>query len=545
MHFGPRIAVDGCVASIDGSDNGSFEVLIVGGGGGGGMDMGGGGGGGGVLYFPAMQLDPLTSYTVTVGAGGYGAPAGNGGYRTDGVGPQPNGHQFTIRATNGGDSSFAGRTALGGGYGASSYWGYTPDYGYGGSGGSGGGASGYSDGTGNGGAAGAGGRGAVPTQPTSTYGGYGNRGGGGTGQYYSGGGGGAGSRGGEGTSNGSPAGGNGIENSILGTTYYWGGGGGGAAYSAGQGGNGGIGGGGGGAIGSTTGGAGLNNGAAGGGGSCCSWAQTAGGNGGANTGGGGGGGSHYNATNKGGEGGSGIVVVAYKGTTARASGGTIDTTSRPGYVLHKFTSNDTFYTYVSDTSPTECRFVSGFGSNSPSFTKNGGNGGVFVFNSANTCLANVYTSFTGHQQSTGTIMGWAYPTAISSDYYLLGVGGSTTYGATRAIRINGNNWSCVTYGSGTEDYNSIVAATTNIWQHAAFVWNGTTINFYLNGTLYSTTRSGMINPSNTTFSIGAPPWATTSSTWLGSIACVRAYNRALSTAEVQNIFNATRKRFNV
>ena len=42
MHFGPKIATDGCVASIDGSDNGSFEVLIVAGGGGGGMDMGGG-----------------------------------------------------------------------------------------------------------------------------------------------------------------------------------------------------------------------------------------------------------------------------------------------------------------------------------------------------------------------------------------------------------------------------------------------------------------------------------------------------------------------
>ena len=541
MHFGPRIATDGCVASIDGSDNGSFEVLIVAGGGGGGMDMGGGGGGGGVLYFPAIQVDPGTAQTVTVGIGGYGAPAGSGGVRTDGAGPQPGGHQFTIRGTNGGNSSFAERSALGGGYGASSYWGYTPDFGYGGTGGSGGGASGYSDGTGNGGAAGAGGRGAVPTQPTSLYGGYGNRGGGGTGQYFPGGGGGAGSRGGEGTSAYSAAGGDGIENSILGATYYWGGGGGGGAYSAGAGGNGGIGGGGGGAVGSTTGGAGLNNGAAGGGGGCCSWAQTVGGNGGTNTGGGGGGGSHYNATNKGGEGGSGIVVVAYKGPQ-RATGGTIDTSSRPGFTLHKYTStgNSTFTSYATDTASNlyHCTF-----NGNAYFTKDGGNGGVFVFDGTGDYLVN--TSFNRHQQSTGTIMAWAYPTAIVSDYYLLGAGGSTTLGATRAIRINGNNWSCVTYGSSTQDYDGIVGASINTWQHAAFVWNGTTINFYLNGTVYSATRSGMVNPTSTTFSIGAPPWSLSGGNWPGKIACARAYDRALSTAEVQSIFNNTRKRFNV
>ena len=43
------------------------------------------------------------------------------------------------------------------------------------------------------------------------------------------------------------------------------------------------------------------------------------------------------------DGADGIVVVAYKGPQ-RGTGGTIDTTSRPGYTLHKFTSfgNDTF-----------------------------------------------------------------------------------------------------------------------------------------------------------------------------------------------------------
>ena len=82
---------------ISGTDE--AEYLIVAGGGGGGMDMGGGGGGGGVLtgFAPISQ----GSYPIIVGQSGYGAPAGNGGFRTDGAGPQPNFHQFTVGATNG------------------------------------------------------------------------------------------------------------------------------------------------------------------------------------------------------------------------------------------------------------------------------------------------------------------------------------------------------------------------------------------------------------------------------------------------------------
>lgn len=272
---------------------GEVEYLIVAGGGGGGMDMGGGGGGGGVLSGRTTVSDG--TYTVIVGEGGYGAPAGGGGTRTDGA-VQSDSHQFTVSATNGRNSSVFGFTAIGGGFGGSSYYGYTPDQGNGNPGGSGGGNSGYSDG---------GYRDRKPGVP-----GQGHAGGRGGPQYYSGGGGGAGGPGISSTAE--PHGGPGVPNDILGTMYFWGGGGGGSAYSGGSGGDGGIGGGGGGAIGTAFGGAGLNNGANGGGGGNNTWAQTPGGDGGANTGGGGGGGSHYNRTNKGGEGGAGIVVIRYR-----------------------------------------------------------------------------------------------------------------------------------------------------------------------------------------------------------------------------------------
>ena len=265
------------------------EYLIVAGGGGGGMDMGGGGGGGGVLT--GSHILTPGSYTITVGAGGAGAPAA-------GTNGQPSSHQYTIPATAGGNSSFNGLTSIGGGFGGSSYRGYTPGI-TGGNGGSGGGASGYNDNAGTF----AGGTGVS---------GQGFRGGNSTAAYYSGGGGGAGAQGTDSTSR--ADGGSGKFSGILGRPFYWGGGGGGAAYSLSQGGLGGIGGGGGGALGDTTAGGrqAIEWGVAGTNGACCSHANVPGGRGGTNTGGGGGGGSHYNANNKGGDGGSGIVIIRYK-----------------------------------------------------------------------------------------------------------------------------------------------------------------------------------------------------------------------------------------
>ena len=265
------------------------RALIVGGGGGGGMDMGGGGGAGG--FIDTTFILPAGSYNITVGQGGTGAPAA-------GTFGQPAGHQYSIPALNGGNSSIGSLlAAIGGGAGGTSYWTSTPGA-AGSNGGSGGGCSGYNAPNGSGAGLGTAGQG--------------NRGGHGAGSHRSGGGGGAGSQGGGGPNGGSynANGGAGLQSDILGTTYYFAGGGGGSGYST-IGGNGGIGGGGGGAVGTTTGGAGLNNGSPGGGGNTNSQTNKPGGNAGANTGGGGGGGSHFNSNNKGGEGGSGIVVIRY------------------------------------------------------------------------------------------------------------------------------------------------------------------------------------------------------------------------------------------
>jgi hypothetical protein len=166
--------------------------------------------------------------------------------------------------------------------------------------------------------------------------------------------------------------------------------------------------------------------------------------------------------------------------------------------------------------------------------------GTFSFDGSSSYIT---ASFTGHQVPAGTIMAWVYPTSNSGDLYVMGVGGTTTYGASRAIRIN-SGWCAVGYGSSTEDYNSFATANVNTWYHVVYVWSGTTIRFYVNGVEYTATRTGLVTPQGSVLRVGGNPWGT-SALWPGKIQLAQVYNRALSAAEVQQNFNALRGRYGV
>ena len=259
----------------------NVEILIVGGGAGGGRrtdDKSAGGGGAGGLVETTITLG-VQSYGVTVGGGGAGAGCDN------------------CAGSYGGNSTFAGYTALAGGPGQG--------------GGTGGGYPGGSGGGGKNDNA----PGGASTQ-YSTYGyGYGNRGGTGSNANDSksggGGGGGAAGVGGQGGLERGGCGGTGWASSITGTTKYYAGGGG------------------------------------GGGKLLCEGGSGVGGQGGydpsrngkdavANTGSGGGGGHQ---ANNGGSGSAGIVIIRYLGSQ-KASGGSV--TSWNGYTIHTFTGSGTF-----------------------------------------------------------------------------------------------------------------------------------------------------------------------------------------------------------
>ena len=554
FHTNPKIVQDGLILNLDASDPNSrrtireVEVMVVGGGGGGGMDMGGGGGGGGVIYEPSYKVSPGVGITVTVGAGGYGAPAGNGGYRTDGAGPQPNSHQFTISATNGEDSVFGTIKAKGGGYGASSYYGYTPNSGIGGYGASGGGCSAYTHG----------GERYVDDQyiPGQGFAGgnSGNPASGGD-DHYSGGGGGAGGRGTSGPNHSGPNGtaghgGPGVLISRM-SPYYYGGGGGGSCYSGTKGGDGGLGGGGGGAAGgngNTVGYGDTNGRNAGGNGGLGN--NQPGGNGGANTGGGGGGGSHYSSNNKGGEGGSGIVIVRYNGPQA-ASGGTY--TYENGVSFHTFTSSGTFTPYDSDTVWYD---TSGYGHNAtlyngctfgivqgvPCITVDGSNDWI-----GNTTLPGGWSDFTMelvfYHNGTGQGGSWGLVSMGENGYY-----GPMFYNHTSSTYANQ-----YFVGSPDGDYPGGSANISNLqWNVMTWVFKDTkvnsstgSLNTYKNGvyagqrTGYNFSNSGMGRGTN---GYGLSTYTGGSAVYNGSYAIFRVYNRALSAEEVQANYLKIRNR---
>lgn len=280
-----------------------IEFLIVGGGGAGANGNGntGGGGAGGLVYSSLYTVLPGTSLLVTVGSGG--------AQKADG----PN-----LSGNKGADSYFGEIVAAGGGGGVG--WGDDTS-------------------TRNGGSAGGGGgelAGGSQTQTSLNSGvsgilQYGNNGGS-AGSWVSpyqtgGGGGGAGAAGNNGTGNGTANGGVGRAYSITGTSVYYAGGGGGGTENN---------------VNSNTP---DSPGGLGGGGTGRGYnSNLRGGDGTDGLGGGGGAGSYYSGGLAGGKGGSGVVILAYPSTISNITTipgtltYTLDTTTRSGYKVYKFTA---------------------------------------------------------------------------------------------------------------------------------------------------------------------------------------------------------------
>ncbi len=499
---GPQgIVTNGLVLNLDAGDPDSYtrsqppyvEVLVVAGGGGGGYLHGGGGGGaGGLIYNSAYQLTNAAAITVTVGAGGSG------------------GNQLP---TNGNNSVFGSLTAIGGGYGGSEA-GPTP----GANGGSGGGGSGYSTpqqgGIGTAGQGFDGGKGAFP-DIDSTYG-------------SGGGGGGASAPGTDGKegldiSGGAGIGGNGQAYSISGTSTYYAGGGGGGFWSSteGGGGAGGLGGGG-------TGGSGLNT------------QPTAGTS---NTGGGGGGskGSGGGAARLGAAGGSGIVIVRYPGLPA-ATGGTI--TYLNGYTIHTFTSSGTFTPYLwNDVSGNGYNgtLVNGVAFNSYQ------NGRYFDFDGTDDhvlypSLLNVGNTFTVNfwikptSKTRQTIFSDGYPYQPNKGFFITCPGNV----ATEFFISLGNDQKYTT--------SNIGALTTGTWQMVTVRVNGASelMKLYVNSieTSYQAQMDANITVQYDTGVFVTGINNNFSGDVLESdIGVLQIYNRALSTTEITQNYNAQKARF--
>ena len=487
----------------------AVEVLVVAGGGGGGMDMGGGGGAGGVVYRSAHSVQTGTPISVTVGAGGAGAP-----------------NQYAanpIAGSLGSNSVFDGLVAYGGGGGGSGH--REPPWGgeTGRVGGCGGGDSArynnyasLTDG--------------YNRSQFDTSQGYDGGRGSPANAYKAGGGGGAAQSGGGGGNTYPGNGGQGFLSAINGTSLYWAGGGGGANHT-GTAGNGGLGGGGGGSAyvgyAGGTGGAGLNSGSNG-----TAAVSAIGGAGGANTGGGGGGASHSSGV--GGAGGSGIVIVRYYGSQ-KATGGTI--TSSGGYTVHTFTTSGTF-------TPTEvigAKDLSERNNNviigGPTYSSDGG--GSYSFDGTND-----YISFplpiTSNQAY--SIIQWVRPSVAltqTRSNLLVGPGPQWSPG----YWVNSSTFRVHAF----TEYRDITIDWTNdtSWHQVGQIFDGTTCYHILDGEILLGTRTAYSPGFQTTLLLGAENTTGSAYNWNGKIAKTKIYNRVLSAEEVKQNFNAPRGRYGI
>ncbi|MBU2509682.1 LamG domain-containing protein [bacterium] len=80
-----------------------------------------------------------------------------------------------------------------------------------------------------------------------------------------------------------------------------------------------------------------------------------------------------------------------------------------------------------------------------------------------------------------------------------------------------------------------IGLTLGIWQHLAVVYDSDNVYFYKNGVLYSLEDTEVIRTNLNPLHIGMDPY-NDSSFFNGDIDDVKVYNRALSAAEVQNLF---------
>jgi hypothetical protein len=142
---------------------------------------------------------------------------------------------------------------------------------------------------------------------------------------------------------------------------------------------------------------------------------------------------------------------------------------------------------------------------------------------------------------------WIFPTATSGVGMGLFQTHTDTHPSTNANFITGSNIQIVMSNDSNQNINKVSTddLTLNAWHQLIFVWNGSGTNgnianllMYINGTLQTTvntgTQLGNYTESANVFQVGRK----TSSIWFGGIDELGIWNKALTTAEITQLYNA-------
>ncbi|MBU6232213.1 hypothetical protein KGP36_06220, partial [Patescibacteria group bacterium] len=131
-----------------------------------------------------------------------------------------------------------------------------------------------------------------------------------------------------------------------------------------------------------------------------------------------------------------------------------------------------------------------------------------------------------------TVSGWMYVTAFPNTNRALWATNSNNRLMLRSTS------EYITLG-GLSGPTCTTASNLNTWVLATFVYDGTNISFYRNGALQCTNSVGAITVPLASSFIGTDSVAGAGDTMIGNIDDVRIYNRALSAAEVAQLYNSS------
>ena len=183
--------------------------------------------------------------------------------------------------------------------------------------------------------------------------------------------------------------------------------------------------------------------------------------------------------------------------------------------------------------------------NGPTF--NSGNAGSIVFDGVNDyvdcgnpILLNISSSL--------TLESWVYPTAFTNPNGVVGIlsrwgVGSRSYKI--AILTASKQFYIDVSGTGNNDnyFLSNIILNTNTWYHVVGTYNGSSLSTYINGNITTGTLIGTVPSSLYTGSSQIRVGDDGGNYFLGNIAASRIYNRALSSSEVLQNYNAQKTRF--
>ena len=223
--------------------------------------------------------------------------------------------------------------------------------------------------------------------------------------------------------------------------------------------------------------------------------------------------------------------------TTTASTGTSASSCYPisGLVMHLDAGNVASYS-GSGTTWTD---ISGNGNhgtliNGVGFTSS--NNGALVFDGTNDYVSTPIDADLQAMPSTSW-SGWFKRTGTSSNWQC--IFGMEDGGWDRALFIKANGYN-LSMGASSE-WQTGASASPSAWNHVVVIYDNGTMRFYLNGVEYTTGTSEGNHSSNGTFTIGANQ--TGGIRYGGIIAQVLVYDRALTTAEVQQIYNVDKTKY--